>query len=68
MLRKSDGVKERRTSTLGINLKANWKPNFGSVLGRNLALVVNQLINRSRLSLLPNEQCTRAVLALPFEM
>jgi len=68
MLRKSDSVEECRTFALGIKLETNWKPNFGSALERNLALVVNQLINRSSLSLLPNEQCTRAVLALPFEM
>ena len=41
LLSKSNSLEERRTSALGINLETNRKPDLGSDLGRNLAVVVN---------------------------
>ena len=44
-----------RASARCVNLKPNWKAAPGSILWRNLAFILNQLINWSGLFLLPNE-------------
>lgn len=67
VLRHANGIEKRRAPALCMNLEPRRKSMLGSLLRCKLALVVNQLANRGRLILLPNEQSARAVLALPFE-